>query len=109
MTWNRSDTIMAFGKYCRTMFRYALFMSMHTTRTRSRPSSEQRKVCRDAGDIEGLVLAEVAERGGKAHTPREPMLVDTKKTWTEPVLKLSVLQQDHLMVETLGRSYGNTL
>ena len=31
------------------------------------------------GDVEDLVLAEVAERGGKARTPREPMLVDTKK------------------------------
>ena len=61
------------------------------------------------GDIEDLVLAKVAERGGKARTPRETMLVDTEKTWTEPVLELRVLKQDHLVIEAFGRSYGNAL
>ena len=40
------------------------------------------------GDVENFVLPEIAERGGEADPASEAMLVDAKKTRTQPVLKL---------------------
>ena len=86
---------------------------MHTTRTRSRPFKEQRKVSRaDAllpREIEDFILSEIAKRGGKALAPGEPMLINAQKSRAGPILELRVLMQDHLVIEPLGRSHGNPL
>lgn len=61
------------------------------------------------GDVEDLVFSKVAERGGKADTARELMLVDAEKARIQPVLELRVLKQDLLVVEAFVRGHGYAL